>query len=171
MSEKSVNLNVSNEEPKTVETTYLCTRGRVMATIDDVDTLGSDSGMCCPDCGNEDFQSIAELQAELEAVEDKNTEMQIAGETLQLECNHFQAQIAQLKGRKPIPGAWWKDCPDLAQVTMERIIERNDKLETESEKLKEINDLFKTMSKVEKNSGCFFYPMIKHLLRNLNVTC
>ena len=43
--------------------------------------------------------------------------------------NELQDEIAQLKGRKPIPGAWWKDCPNLAQVTMERIIERNDKLE------------------------------------------
>lgn len=60
-----VNVNISDEEPQTVETTYVCICGRVMTTLDDFDTLGSDSGICCPDCGNEEFQSIAELKTEL----------------------------------------------------------------------------------------------------------
>ncbi len=37
-------------------------------------------------------------------------------------------EIEQLKGRKPMPFAWWKECPKLAQVTMERIIENNERL-------------------------------------------
>ena len=39
-----------------------------------------------------------------------------------------EAENKQLKGEEPIPEAWWKDCPKLAQKTMERIIARNDEL-------------------------------------------
>ena len=49
----------------TVETVNVCTCGLVFFDEDDYDTLGSDSGLCCPDCGNEKFQTIADMQAEL----------------------------------------------------------------------------------------------------------
>ena len=52
-------------------------------------------------------------------------------------CQELQAELKQLKGETPIPDAWWKDCPGLAQRTMERIIEKNDQLQAEIEKLKE----------------------------------
>jgi len=51
--------------------------------------------------------SYAELQSQLAAEQEKNK---------------------RLKGEKPIPFAWWKDCPGLAQKTMERTIERNERL-------------------------------------------
>ena len=50
---------------------------------------------------------IEQLQSQLAAAEEKNK---------------------RLKGEKPIPFAWWKDCPGLAQKTMERTIERNERL-------------------------------------------
>jgi len=36
----------------------------VFIDSDDYDTLGSDSGLCCPDCGNEKFRSIADILLE-----------------------------------------------------------------------------------------------------------
>ena len=53
-----------NEESMNVTNVSICTCGRVMFSLDDYDTLGSDSGICCPDCGNEKFQTVGELQAE-----------------------------------------------------------------------------------------------------------
>lgn len=55
-------------ERMTVETVEICTCGTVMTLtdLDTYDTLGADNCTCCPDCGNEKFQTIAELQAELE---------------------------------------------------------------------------------------------------------
>lgn len=78
----SVNVNISDEEPQTVETTYICTCGRVMTVLDDFDTLGSDSGICCPDCGNEEFQSITELQAELDKLKTENRRLNIKNKQL-----------------------------------------------------------------------------------------
>jgi hypothetical protein len=57
-----LNLNVDSNETKTTETAYICKCGRVMTCIDDADTLGSEDGLLCPDCGNEDFQSVSSLQ-------------------------------------------------------------------------------------------------------------
>ena len=47
-----------------------------------------------------------------------------------------EAENRQLKGEEPIPYAWWKDCPKLAQKVMERLIERNDRAEAENRRLK-----------------------------------
>lgn len=62
------------EERMTVATVDICSCGIVMHQLDgdDYDTLGSDSGMCCPDCGNEQFATIEQLQAELAAEQEKN---------------------------------------------------------------------------------------------------
>ena len=56
------------EEPMNTETVDICACGRVMhqLEVDDYNTLGADSCTCCPDCGNEKFQTIAQLQAELD---------------------------------------------------------------------------------------------------------
>ena len=40
----------------------------------------------------------------------------------------LQDENARLKGEKPIPFAWWSECPELAQRTMERIIAENARL-------------------------------------------
>ena len=40
----------------------------------------------------------------------------------------LEEENTQLRGEKPTPFAWWKDCPGVAQKVMERIIERNDRL-------------------------------------------
>lgn len=42
---------------------------------------------------------VQQLQAELEQVEDKNKEMQIAGEILQLECNELQVERDNFKNK------------------------------------------------------------------------
>ena len=55
----------------------------------------------------------------------------------ELEHTELQAENAQLRGEKPIPEAWWSECPALAQRTMERIIESNDQLQAELKSLKE----------------------------------
>lgn len=66
--------NAKGDKPKTTEivermttkTVDICTCGLVMhqLDVDDYDTLGTDEGVCCPDCGNEKFQTIAELRDE-----------------------------------------------------------------------------------------------------------
>ena len=55
------------EERMKVSTVVICKCGLVMhqAEADDYDTLGAESATCCPDCGNEKFQTIQQLQAEL----------------------------------------------------------------------------------------------------------
>lgn len=67
-----------SEEQKTVETTEICTCNNVFhqAEPDDYDTLGSDSGVCCPDCGNEEFQTVADLQSQLNEAEFENARLQ-----------------------------------------------------------------------------------------------
>lgn len=55
-----------SEERETVETTFICPCGIVFSENDDYDTLGSESGVCCPDCGNENFQTVKQLQEEIE---------------------------------------------------------------------------------------------------------
>ncbi len=56
-----------SEERMTVATVDICSCGTVMHQLDDddYDTLGSASGVCCADCGNEQFTTIKDLQAEL----------------------------------------------------------------------------------------------------------
>jgi hypothetical protein len=39
--------------------------GKLFYCADDYDTLGSDSGVCCPDCGGEDFEPEQKPQSEL----------------------------------------------------------------------------------------------------------
>jgi len=58
-------------------------------------------------------------------------------ESLQAENKQLEAENKQLKGEEPIPFAWWKDCPKLAQRTMERLITRNDEQAKEIKQLKE----------------------------------
>jgi len=54
--------------------------------------------------------------------------LRCAGKQLQCQLAAEQEKNKRLKGEKPIPFAWWKDCPGLAQKTMERTIERNERL-------------------------------------------
>jgi len=56
-------------------------------------------------------------------------------EKLQERIEELEEENKQLKGEEPIPFAWWKDCPKLAQKTMERIIETNDH---QAERIKEL---------------------------------
>lgn len=53
------------EKCMTVKTVDICSCGNVMFHLDDYDTFGTDDGLCCPNCGNEVFQTIEQLQAEL----------------------------------------------------------------------------------------------------------
>lgn len=52
---------------RTIENTEVCTCGNVFVDDDDYDSAGSESGVCCPDCGNEKFQTVA-INKELLAV-------------------------------------------------------------------------------------------------------
>ena len=52
-----------DEERKTIETTCVCDCGLVMFDRDDYDTGGSDSGICCPDCGSESFLTVKQILA------------------------------------------------------------------------------------------------------------
>lgn len=45
-------------ETRTIENTYICSCGNIFVEADDYDTIGSESGVCCPNCGNEKFQTI-----------------------------------------------------------------------------------------------------------------
>lgn len=46
---------------RTIENTYICPCGNIFVEDDDYDTAGSESGVCCPDCGNEKFQTVKDL--------------------------------------------------------------------------------------------------------------
>ena len=56
-----------SEERMTIATVDVCPCGLVMhqGDEDDYDTGGAESGICCPDCGNEKFMTVQQLQAEL----------------------------------------------------------------------------------------------------------
>jgi len=60
-----------NYPTRTIENTEVCPCGNVFFDDDDYDTLGSESGVCCPSCGNEKFQTVKERldQAEASKVE------------------------------------------------------------------------------------------------------
>lgn len=61
------------DERMTIDTVDVCKCELVMhqGNPDDYDTLGSDSGVCCPNCGNENFQTVKQLlNSEKEQVED-----------------------------------------------------------------------------------------------------
>jgi len=49
----------------------------------------------------------------------------------------LEDENAKLKGEKPIPFAWWSECPKLAQRTMERIIAENARLKRFAEKIRD----------------------------------
>lgn len=48
-----------------IEEICFCPCGRTFVDADDYDTLGSESGVCCPDCGSEEFRSIKDFQIEV----------------------------------------------------------------------------------------------------------
>ena len=48
----------TKQEIATTENVDVCKCGVVMFEADDYDTLGSKDGICCPRCGNEEFESI-----------------------------------------------------------------------------------------------------------------
>ena len=96
---------------------------------------------------NEDVKDyINQLQArvdELEAWQDvmqKDVDVAHDAEVELLElrekCKEFEVENQQLRGEEPIPFAWWKDCPGVAQRTMERIIAHDRELEAENERLR-----------------------------------
>ena len=58
----------------------------------------------------------------------------MSDKTPEQRIKELEVEIEQLKGEEPIPRAWWKECPKLAQKTMERIIKENDRLQAELEK-------------------------------------
>lgn len=47
-------------DKRTINNTYICPCGNIFVEGDDYDSAGSDfeSGVCCPDCGNEKFQTV-----------------------------------------------------------------------------------------------------------------
>ncbi len=49
----------------------------------------------------------------------------------------LEEENTRLRGEKPIPFTWWKDCPGVAQKVMERVIERNNGLLERHDKLVE----------------------------------
>ncbi len=63
-------MGMETEERMTIETVDICPCGVVMhqANPDDYDTLGATGPVCCPDCGNEVFQTIKQLRTENEAL-------------------------------------------------------------------------------------------------------
>ena len=79
------------------------------------------------DCSTKPLNTIIEqLKGKLENA------YKLQGEKSQ-EIKHLQAELKQLKGEVPIPGSWWKDCPGMAQRTMERVIEKNNEQAAELE--------------------------------------
>jgi len=55
-------------DTRTIKNTYICPCGNVFFDADDYDTLGSESGVCCPNCGNEKFQTVKDRLDTLEAI-------------------------------------------------------------------------------------------------------
>ena len=53
---------------RTVENTEVCPCGNIFVEADDYDTLGSESAVCCPDCGNEKFQTVKARLDRAEAI-------------------------------------------------------------------------------------------------------
>ena len=62
-------------EKRTIENTEVCTCGNIFVQDDDYDTLGSEGPVCCPDCGNEKFQTVKELLDALDAERAVNDEL------------------------------------------------------------------------------------------------
>ena len=62
--------DIETEERMTVKTVDICNCGLVMhqLNLDDYDTGGADKCVCCSHCGNEDFQTIEQLQADLKTI-------------------------------------------------------------------------------------------------------
>ena len=83
-------------------------------------------------------ERIKELEAEnealrrpLEAIGFKVDGMLAVGN----ELGRQDKRIKQLEGEEPIPFGWWEDCPKIAQMVMERLINRNFELDAEIKKL------------------------------------
>ena len=55
-------------ETRTIENTYICPCGNIFVEDDDYDTLGSESGVLCPNCGNEKFQTVKSCLDRAEAI-------------------------------------------------------------------------------------------------------
>jgi predicted nucleic acid-binding Zn-ribbon protein len=55
-------------EHPTIENTEVCPCGNIFFEADDYDTIGSQSGICCPACGNEKFQTVKDRLDRLEAI-------------------------------------------------------------------------------------------------------
>lgn len=55
-------------EHPTIENTEVCPCGNLFVDADDYDTLGSESGVCCPDCGNEKFQTVKDRLDSAESI-------------------------------------------------------------------------------------------------------
>ncbi len=54
-------VNGDDSVPMKIDNIYICKCGRAMFNHDDFDTLGSDTGLCCPDCGNEKFETVKQI--------------------------------------------------------------------------------------------------------------
>lgn len=54
----------------------------------------------------------------------------------QKEIEGLKIENKQLRGKEPIPGSWWSECPRLAQKVLERTMEENDRLTAENKTLK-----------------------------------
>ena len=82
-----------SEERMTVATVDICSCGLVMHQYDedDYDTLGTDCSVLCPDCGNEKFTTIEQLQAELAKYRWIPVEERLPGNAnaVLLVCNHY----------------------------------------------------------------------------------
>ena len=71
----AIDICAEDDIVKTTKNTMFCQCGRIFNNQDDFDTLGSDSGMCCPDCGIEEFQTVTNLLSKLGEEQALNKEL------------------------------------------------------------------------------------------------
>ena len=90
-----------SEERMTAKTVDICTCGLVMHQLDDddYDTLGATEPVCCPNCGNEKFQTIDDLQSQLAEAKKKIVGLKVLLERCSnvFEILSYKKQTASLR--------------------------------------------------------------------------
>ncbi len=74
----------------------------------------------------------------VKGLEDENKAILRRAEAAEEDWQLAKERIKQLEGEEPFPDSWWSGCPELAQKTMERLIESN---KQQSERIKELEQL------------------------------
>jgi len=101
----------------TTENVYICKCGRITGDPaeypDDYGTLGSDSGICCHDCGNENFETIKSHIDRLEAENKKLREIKCPpisdGDTCICPIEELEARIKELKKMISLASAYYEN--------------------------------------------------------------